>query len=260
MPGTGPNPQTISFPGGSARVEFVQGSPNLNLGISTVDVYIDNKLAFPGVPYGASTPFIELPIGAHDFKLVQAGTLNPVFLDQVVTLKANTKYAMVAEGDAGFHTTTLGVFILPTYATANGSIAISYLNASPKAGTTDFWYNCPTPGPACRQELTNAAGVTVGSPAASPTSWVNNKILFPSTNNEYCFAAYFHGTTTLVPGGVNQPDPPGSDPQNAQCPSPGVNAAPGINADFILIDAPSVPPLVPPGGPSSLVILADPNG
>jgi hypothetical protein len=274
IPGTGPNQSVINFPGGSARVEFVMGSPQLNLGVTNADLYIDNQLAFPNFfyPYSAPspaasgptiigpvTPFIELPFGVHDFKLVQHGTLAPTFLDQTITIKAGTKYMLVAEGDAGFHTTTWGVFILPTYSTANGSIAISYLNASPKAGTTDFWYNCPVPGPACRTKI-NSAGVTVGTTAAATSSWKTNVILFPSTNNEYCFAAYVVSTVTLVPGAVNQPDPTGSDPQNAQCPSPGVNAAPGINADFVLIDAPSAPPIVPPGGPSSFVIIADPNG
>jgi hypothetical protein len=276
---SGPNPAAVGAPGGAARVHFIQGSPQLNLGVNNLDVYIDNKLAFPNFVYpftgltiagapvpavsgpvvvGPVSPYIALPIGTHNFRFLQHGTGAPVFAEANFTLKAGTKYAIITQGDAGFGTVGVGIFIEPVYATSNGAIAISYFNASPKAGSTDFWYNCPVGGLACKTRA--ASAVTVGSAAAATSSWKNNVILFPSTNNLYCFGAYNAGLATLIPGGgVNNPDPIGSDPQAAQCPI-GVNAAPGTNANFYLIDLPSLPPLVPPGGPSGFIILPDTNG
>ncbi|HEV2909376.1 MAG TPA: hypothetical protein VGX02_08890, partial [Candidatus Eremiobacteraceae bacterium] len=195
IPGTGPNQSVINFPGGSARVHFIMGSPQLNLGVNNADLYIDNQLAFPNFFYagcqgpsaagpcavvplaaispatsgpvltGPATPYIELPIGVHDFKLVQHGTLAPAFLDQTIKLTSGQKLAIVAEGDAGYHTTTWAVFVEPVYQTPVGIRASSVFNASPNAGTSDFWYNCPSV--ACTDGVHSgtllAGGLTVGN-------------------------------------------------------------------------------------------------
>jgi hypothetical protein len=272
MAASGPNPAAIGFPGGSARVHFLQGSPQLNLGVNNLDIYIDNKLAFtnffypfaasvpavtPPVVVGPVTPYIELPIGLHDFRFTQHGSATTVFLETTFTLKANTKYAIIPEGDAGFSSTTVGIFIEPIYATSNGAVAVSYFNASPKAGGTDFWYNCPVGGPPCRTKI-NGGAVQVGSPAAAAASWKTNVLLLPSTGGQYCFGIYEGGTVTLVPGGASAL-PGGTDPQNAQC-AASIVAGNGLNANFYLFDQPSLPPLVPPGGPSVLLAIGDTNG
>jgi hypothetical protein len=272
LPASGPFGQPIGFPGGSARVHFIQGSPQLNLGVTNTDLYIDNKLAFPNFYYpysapvpatsggvtGPVTPYIELPVGPHDFKLVQHGTLAPTFLDQIITLKAGQKVAMIAEGDAGFHTTAFAEFLEPVYATSNGAVAGSTFNASPKAGTIGLYYNCPLPGASCASSIGSA--VTVGTAAAPTTSWKTNVLLLPSTGGQYCFGAYTGAVLVPTIGGLN-PIPVGTDPKNAQCPAGvAVIAGNGLNVNFYLIDLPSLPPIIPPGGPSALLALGDTNG
>jgi len=257
LPATGPNPQTISFPGGAAHVRFIQGSPNLNLGITVADLYIDGTYAGTFGYFTGTTTIYNLPIGVHDFKLTQTGTLFPVFLEKTMTFAANNKYAVIAEGDAGFHTTQLALFIEPHYNTPVGTNAISFFNASPKAGTVDFYYNCPVGGPACKTKA--GSGVIVGTSAAPTASWKTNVILVPSTAG-YCFAPYFTGGTVIVPGAVAIPG--GSDPGNAQCPTGDipVTAFGSQDVNFYLLDAASVPPLVPPGGPSMMGFIPDSNG
>ena len=289
MGASGPNPDAIGFPGGSARVHFIQGSPQLNLGVNNLDVYIDNKLAFTNFEYpfacfpagincpgsngpvvlspaptgpvvvGPVSPYIELPIGTHDFRFLQHGTGAPVFLEAQFTLKANTKYAIIPEGDAGFHTTAVGIFVEPVYNTSNGAVAASTFNASPKAGTIGMYYNCPLPGASCQSSIGSA--VTVGNATAPTSSWKTNVLLLPSTGGQYCFGAYIGAV--LIPGGAlfGNPLPAGTDPKNFQCPAGStVIAGNGLNVNFYVIDLPSLPPIVPPGGPSTFLSLGDTNG
>jgi hypothetical protein len=297
---SGPNPAAIGFPGGSARVHFIQGSPQLNLLVNNTDVYIDNKLAFPNFYYpfagpggagcpatgavipvvpatsgpvcvGPVTPYIELPIGQHDFRLVKHGTAQPTFLEAVVTLKANTKYAIVAEGDAGYFTTTFGVFIEPVYATPVGIRSSSVFNASPLAGTLDFWYGCANPnGPCTSTGFTGTllgGGITVGGLGAAAASWKTNVLLKPSPTGNYCFGAYPAGSATIIPAINAAAGPPNAtwpafsadDPQNLVC-ATSVAIGPGTSTNFYVLDAPSTPPQVPTNGPSTVLAVPDQNG
>ncbi len=118
---------------------------------------------------------------------------SPTFLDQIVTVAAGQKITVVAEGDAAYHTTTFGIFTMPVYQTPVGIRAVSVLNASPNAGTLDFWYSCPAP--ALCGDGTNAGtaigtGITVGTPGKVTTSWKTNFLLKSSTTGTFCFGAY----------------------------------------------------------------------
>ncbi|HME82913.1 MAG TPA: hypothetical protein VKF82_12690 [Candidatus Eremiobacteraceae bacterium] len=291
LPATGPNPQTFTFPGGAARIEFIQGSPNLNLTVTNTDLYIDNKLAFPNFSYpyalpnpansgpvivGPVTPFIALPIGAHDFKLVQHGTLSPAFLDATITLKAGQKIALVAEGDAAYHTTQWAEWLLPVYATPAGIRATSVFNASPNArANVDVWYNCNAPalcGDGTHSGTKLASALVLGTAAAPAASWANNVVLKSSTTGSYCLATYPAGgagpplTALNVAAGppyanIPQVGPAANDPQNAAClAGQSVAIGPGTDTDFFVIDAPSVAPLVPANGPSAMLQVPDQNG
>jgi hypothetical protein len=270
MPASGPNPAAIGFPGGSARVHFIQGSPQLNLGVTNADLYIDNKLAFtnffyafaPPVPaisgplvIGPVTPYIELPIGQHDFRLVQHGTAFPTFLETVVTLKANTKYAAIAQGDAGDSSTAFGLYVEPVYNTSNAGAAVSVFNASPR--TKNEAVAC---APTCTMDfLANAlnintdtligSGLTVGTPTGTVTgSWKLNVLLVPSPS--YCISAYTHGTTTPLVGGF--PTAASDEHLDANCTA---TLAGGTNVNLYLIDL-GVSPLTT----STILAVPDTNG
>ena len=179
----------------NARVRFVQGSPNLNLGITTVDLYIDGRFAGT-FPYGVVSPVLySLPAGTHTFALFQAGTLNTVFAATSFALTAGTKYAVVAAGDAANHSTKLMLFIEPKYATPSGNWAVSVFNASPRAGTVDFLvrgFNILIDTPV-------GTGIIVGSPMAPVASWKLN--VLPPPSPLVCISAYPTATTTPLISG-----------------------------------------------------------
>jgi hypothetical protein len=292
LPASGPFGQPIGFPGGSARVQFVEGSPNLNLTVNNTDLYIDNKLAItnfaypyapvyvptPSGPVVPVTPYIELPVGPHDIKLVQHGTLQPAFLDQIVTVASGQKITVVAEGDAAYHTTTFGIFTMPVYQTPVGIRATSVLNASPNAGSIDFWYSCPAPalcGDGTNLGTAIGTGITVGTPAKVTTSWKTNVLLKSSTTGSFCLGAYPAGLAAIIPEVNAAAGPPNAvvptlfsvtadDPRNAACLTAGANdslpISPGTDTNFFVVDAPSVAPRVPAHGPSAVIVVPDQNG
>jgi Domain of unknown function (DUF4397) len=247
---TGNNNQVTSFPG--APVMFLQGSPNLHLGLTAADFYVDGQKVV-SLPYGAATPFIlSIPAGPHTITLYQVGTANPLFTAATVVLSPNTKYAIVAEGDAGAVPTAkkpqIALFVVPHYNTpATGNPAISIFNASPRNGIIDFWYNTGSAAPA---PLELAAGVTVGNSSAPTSSWKTNVALTASPENMYCFGAYLTATAVLVPGATSIPA--GQSPQVAPC-ALTITRNPGSDANFFLID--SLTALQ-----SVLLLLNDQNG
>ena len=292
MPASGPNPVPVGAPGGSGRVMLVQGSPNLNLTVNNTDVWIDGKLAFTNFVYpfsaanpaisgpivvGPVTPFIELPLGKHVFNLVQHGTGAPVFLSATINITNGSKQALVVAGDAGYSTTRFVVWTLPVYTTPAGIRAASIVNASPNAGSIDFWYSCNAP--ANCGDGTNAgtlfgtAGITVGTSAAPVGSWRNNVLLKASSTGSYCFSPYPTGSAgPPLPATNIAPAPPfaqwpqialgdTADSRNIACPAGNfVAIAGGSDTDFILMDAPSIPPRVPAFGPSAVLAIPDQNG
>lgn len=232
IPSTGFNPQPVGFAGNNIGV--LQGSPNLNLGLTVADFYLDGKLAAPGLFYGAGTPFfLSIPAGSHDFRFVQSGSLAPVFAEQVFKTTAGTKYVVIAQGDAAVHSTDVGFYVIPHYNTSNGAAAFSFFNASPRAitvanptGAVDVYYNCLN----CNATLW-ASNVIVGGHTSPAASWHNNVLAVLSP--DYCFSAYAHGTTTPALASV----PPGADAfANTGC-SPGLSILSGpANFDFGIID------------------------
>jgi len=296
FPATGPNTQVNGFPGGSARVHFIMGSPNVNLGVNNTDLYIDNVLAFsnffyagcagpaapnpcaviglaPIVPatsgaliIGPATPYIALPVGRHDFKLVQHGTLAPAFIDIVFTLAANTKYAFVASGDAGYSSTGWTVFTEPVYQTPTGIRAASAFNASPNArGAIDFWYSCGNPNGPCLS--TGSTGTSIGLGVALGGS-KTNVLLKASPTGTYCFGTYVAGTVTEIPFANAATGPPfatmpiasSENPESGSFCASNVSIGPGTDNNFYVVDSPSVAPRAPAHGPSTVDWIPDSNG
>jgi hypothetical protein len=220
---SGPNPAAVGFPGGSARVHFIQGSPQLNLLVNNTDMYIDNKLAFTNFTYpfaapnpalsgptvvGPVTPYIELPIGQHDIRLVQHGTTNPTFLELVFTFKANTKYAIIAQGDAGDSSTGFGVFVEPSYNTAAGNAAVSVFNASPRMGVVNTVLAVAIAAPGL-QAATPAAmrGIIVGKTLTIDTGVNTENVVVtavtPTTFTANFTLAHAAGASITAPGGAD---------------------------------------------------------
>jgi len=271
---SGPNQNPIGFPGGSARVVFVQGSPQLNLGVNNTDLYIDGKLAVTNFFYppafapispapsgpvvvGPVTPYIELPIGVHDIRLTQHGSGAPVFQDFAITLKANTKYAVVYQGDAVDGTAGVGIWVQPVYNTANSGAAVSVFNASPR--TAKAGAACT---PTCRTDVLEiafnvatdtvvATGLTVGSLAALTSSWKNNVPQIPS--QQYCISAYT-SPALPVPGPLvaGFPTPTSNEHTNTNCTQ---NLLGGANLNLYIIDLG-----VSPATTSIIVGVPDTNG
>ena len=258
---SGPNPQPFSV--NAARVRFIQGSPDLNVGVTTVDLYIDNRFAGT-FPYGAVSPDVySLPAGVHDFRLVQHGTLAPVFLDKQFTLTAGTKYAVVAAGDAGEAAlcppvasptrTCLMLFVEPKYNTAAGNTAVSVFNASPRAGFVDFRAN----GFDLATDTVVGLFLSVGSPAAPPASWKLNVAITPP-GPEMCISAYSAGTTTPLVGGW--PTAASDEHLDLNCtatlpPSPPTTPVPSPNLNLYLIEFGASPATT-----SLIVTIFDQNG
>ncbi len=245
---TGNNNQVTSFPG--APVRFIQGSPNLHLGITNADFRVDGQLAVT-LNYFQSTSFVlSLPAGPHTVTLYDhANPTNPLFTGTLVVLSPNTKYAIVAAGDASAVLTNQKPQILlfpePHYNTPSGSVAVSFFNASPKAQQVGVSYNCINTGPACLNGM--------GNPIVGASS--TNNILFHSVNDGWCFGAYNPiGGTVLVTGGAL---PAGNNPRLATCATVQLvgTAAPFNNIDMFLIDAPGTV-TVAPTGPSTYIFLS----
>ncbi|HXM18586.1 MAG TPA: DUF4397 domain-containing protein [Candidatus Tumulicola sp.] len=255
---TGNNNQINSFPG--APVRFIQGSPNLHLGITNADFRVDGQLVVT-LNYAQATQFIlSIPAGSHTVTLYDhANPTNPLFTGTTVTLSPNTKYAIVAGGDAGATLTNqkpqIFLFAEPHYNTPSGSAAMSFFNASPKAQAVGVSYNCVTGGPSCLNGI--------GSPAVGGSS--TNNILFHSINDGWCFGAYHPtGGVVLVTGG-GFPNATTSDPRNAQCPVNavfliGTTTAPFNNFDMFLIDAVGVVTAAPTGPSRYIVLDGQQNG
>ena len=249
---SGPNPAAIGFPGGSARVHFIQGSPQLNLAVNNLDVYIDGKLAFPNFVYpfaapvpaisgpvvvGPVTPYIELPIGTHDFRFTQHGTVAPVFLDATFTLKANTKYAIIPRGDAGNSSVSLGFYTEAIYNTSNAGAATSVFNASPRAGSVDFLSNSLN----SNTDTVVALGLGLGSAKT-------NVAIVPSPS--VCISAYTSGTTTPLVGGY--PTAASDEHLDLSCTA---NLFGGVNVNLYLIDLG-----IAPATTSAIIAVPDSNG
>jgi hypothetical protein len=231
---TGNNNQVTSFPG--APLMFIQGSPNLHLGITTADFRVDGQLVVT-LGYGQSTPFIlSIPAGSHTVTLYDhANPTSPLFTGRIVTLSPNTKYAIVAGGDAGAATAQIFLFVVPHYNTNNIGSAMSFFNASPRAGTTSL-FGRPLGTVPLPPSFSSTA--SVGGTGAS------NATLPASTSFQYCFAAY---DPALMPG---TSIPGGTDPKNVACSSTfGVP----VNSNFFLIDSGIA-------AQSFLFLLSDQNG
>lgn len=235
---TGNNNQVNSFPG--APVRFIQGSPNLHLGLTSADFYVDGQKVVT-LSYGAVTPdILSLPAGSHTVTLYQVGTTNPLFSGTIVVLNPNTKYAIVVQGDAGAGTVKIVQFTEAHYNTPAGIPAVSVFNASPRAGTVDFLAN------AFNINTDTVVALSVGVDASK-----TNVILVPSPN--YCISAYHTGTTTPLVGGY--PSATSNEHTNTACTANLPSAANGQDVNIYLIDFGAFPATT-----SEIVSIIDQNG
>lgn len=225
---SGPQAQPFSFAGNNIGV--LQGSPDLNLGLVAADFYVDNRFVATLPFWSIGSPFFaSIPAGTHDFKFTQVGTQFPLFADQAFTTKAGTKYLIIAQGDAAVHSTDVGVYIIPHYATSNGATAFSFFNASPRAGAVDVYYNCFN----CVAAVKFASDVIVGGHTSPMASWKNN--VLGVVSGGYCFSVYAAGTTTPLIASVPLASDAVADTGSCSTAS-GLNLTGGTDRDFGIVD------------------------
>lgn len=249
---TGNNNQITSFPG--APVRFIQGSPNLSLGITLADFCVDGKFVVT-LDYAQQTPYIaSIPAGTHAVTLYQntgAGSCTanpPLFTAANVTLAPNTKYSIVAEGSASFGNAKLALFVEPHYNVAATANVQSFFDAAPNAtnlnGHIDIWDNTLTPG--INPPATNCPGSNCGlnvasfliaggvSAAGGPLTGSSkvNVLLSPVLTNKYCEAAYQASMLAIIL--VSRPA--GNTPRSAVCTST-FTMTPGVPQNVYVIDS-----------------------
>jgi hypothetical protein len=235
---TGFNSQITSFVG--APVKFVQGSPNLHLGITAADFCLDGNFVAT-LPYRAATPYItSVPAGPHFLVLYtpSGGAVHcnsaPLFTGSVITLANNTKTLIVVAGDAGAVPTGMRpqilTFAAPHYNTPTGQTTFTIYNASPRNSPLSHFEYCIRATSICdagHTDLTGALALGKSKTAA----------LLPSTGNVYCFGAYHTGTTLIIDSGfpVSTDDPAGT---GCSATSPLVLSitAPANNVELVLVD------------------------
>ncbi|TVR93228.1 MAG: DUF4397 domain-containing protein [Wenzhouxiangellaceae bacterium] len=83
----------------TARVQVAHLAPFADdLAATEVDIAVNGTVALSGVPYGASTAYLELPAGPTDLEILEPGT-GVVLISASVTLLDRTDYSVIAIGN-----------------------------------------------------------------------------------------------------------------------------------------------------------------
>ncbi len=77
--------------GGTAQLRFVHAIP----GVAAIDVSIDGQPAASNLSYGTATTYIEVPAGAHQISVTQAGATAPLW-EQEINPAGGTTLTLVA--------------------------------------------------------------------------------------------------------------------------------------------------------------------
>ena len=151
MPANGPQGQ--SFSTNDALVRFVNGSPDLG----AVDVYLDGRLAFAGVGFGAIAPtnpnipgiqfpgtasYAAVPSGQALVTLYAAGTKTLVAIPFVFSTKTGDRWSVVAAGNHVTPTFQMLAFNDGHFITATGAFAFDFHEASPNQNNTTLTASC----------------------------------------------------------------------------------------------------------------------
>ena len=126
--------ETVMTPDGTARVRAAHMSPDA----PNVDVYVDGSAALEGVPFRAVSDYLEVPAGAHQFTITEAGNQDNAVYDQEVTVEAED-YTLVAAGELTSEDTDFQVLpLVDDNSDPGGSQArVRAVHVSPDAGAVD---------------------------------------------------------------------------------------------------------------------------
>jgi hypothetical protein len=121
-------------PNGTARVRAAHMSPDA----PNVDIYVDGNAALEGVPFRAVSDYLDVPAGAHQFTVTEAGNQDNAVFDQEVTLEAED-YTLVAAGELTSEDTDFQVLpLLDDNSDPGGNQArLRAVHVSPDAGAVD---------------------------------------------------------------------------------------------------------------------------
>jgi len=101
-----------------------------------VDVYVDGSAAVTDVPFRAVSDYLEVPAGAHQFTITEAGNQDNAVFDQEVTLEA-ADYTLVASGEVGEDTFEV-LPLADDNSDPGGDMArLRAVHVSPDAGAVD---------------------------------------------------------------------------------------------------------------------------
>lgn len=121
-------------PDGTARVRAAHMSPDA----PNVDIYVDGNAALEAVPFRAVSDYLEVPTGAHQFTITEAGNQDNAVFDQEVTLEAED-YTLVAAGELTSEDTDFQVLpLVDDNSDPGGNEArVRAVHVSPDAGAVD---------------------------------------------------------------------------------------------------------------------------
>jgi hypothetical protein len=128
--------EEVMTPDGTAqaRVRAAHMSPDA----PNVDVYVDGNAALEDVPFRAVSDYLEVPAGAHQFTITEAGNQDNAVFDQEVTLEAQD-YTLVAAGELTSEDTDFQVLPLADDNSDPGGnqARLRAVHVSPDAGAVD---------------------------------------------------------------------------------------------------------------------------
>ena len=119
--------------GDTANVRAAHMSPDA----PNVDIYVDGDAALTDVPFRAVSDYLELPTGAHQVTITQAGNMDTVVFDQEVTLEAED-YTLVASGELGEDTFEVLVLVDDNSDPGGDMSRLRAVHVSPDAGPVDI--------------------------------------------------------------------------------------------------------------------------
>jgi hypothetical protein len=127
---------------GAAATAQAQGNPRLRLAHASpdapaADIYLDNDLFFPNVPFANVTAYHALSVGDHRVRVFIAGTppQNQAIIDHPFGFGANQDYTMVAMGQVGG--IVLQLFPDDNRTPDAGRAKIRIIHAAPKLQTVN---------------------------------------------------------------------------------------------------------------------------
>ena len=142
---------TSPQPVAQARVRVLHASPDA----PAVDVLVDGNVALTNVPFAASSSYLSVPAGAHNFKVRATADPSVVVIDVTPTLAAGTDYTVIARN----RLSSIEPWLLTdnNAAPMSGQIKLRVVHAAPGAPTVDVYVTAP--GAALATAMPTLAGV-----------------------------------------------------------------------------------------------------